>query len=397
METFAENLAHFSHGMAFLFFIVWTVRLFPLRRRNNMLKILFFGMAYMAFIEAKDTVYLADENWFSGYVTWLSVIADLPIVPILALFFFEAISPGYVTWTKASIVMLPFVCFIASYIIWGESLILYVALAYTALTGVAAAVWAKILSARRTRVLKDNLSEIESVSLRWAAEVMCILLVLLISWSAIIWADNWLVDALFYIVSIIIWSYVLRISIKHGVMGLQPTADDMQEEAVPDMEPALGLYAERLNSSMEEDRLFLNPKLTLTETAAVIGTNRTYLSRCINNELGTTFYDYVNGFRVREACRLMEEDGSRTLAEIAELSGFNSLSTFNRAFSRHSGCTPSSYLKQVSTPIREGSPDIPGQRESVRLKKSGNYKKLLSLCVWKIKNCKIWHVKSNSL
>ena len=51
-----------------------------------------------------------------------------------------------------------------------------------------------------------------------------------------------------------------------------------------------------------------------------------------------------------EACRLMEEDGSRTLAEIAELSGFNSLSTFNRAFSRHSGCTPSSYLKQVSPP-----------------------------------------------
>ena len=117
METFAENLAHFSHGMAFLFFIVWTVRLFPLRRRNNMLKILFFGMAYMAFIEAKDTVYLADENWFSDYVTWLSVIADLPIVPILALFFFEVISPGYVTWTKASIVMLPFVCFIVFYII----------------------------------------------------------------------------------------------------------------------------------------------------------------------------------------------------------------------------------------------------------------------------------------
>lgn len=52
---------------------------------------------------------------------------------------------------------------------------------------------------------------------------------------------------------------------------------------------------------MEKGRMFLNPKLSLTEVATAIGTNRTYLSEYLNNDLDTTFYEYVNGFRIKEA------------------------------------------------------------------------------------------------
>lgn len=98
---------------------------------------------------------------------------------------------------------------------------------------------------------------------------------------------------------------------------------------------------------MENERMFLNPKLTLTEVATAIGTNRTYLSEYLNNDLRLmTFYEYVNGFRIKEACALLSSDERRTLMEIAELSGFNSLSTFNRAFVKSIGETPARYLKK---------------------------------------------------
>ena len=75
----------------------------------------------------------------------------------------------------------------------------------------------------------------------------------------------------------------------------------------------------------------------------------TLLSAYLNGELNTTFYDYVNGYRVREACRLIDSGTRKTLAEISELSGFNSLSTFNRAFSRHAGMSPSEYMKSSAS------------------------------------------------
>lgn len=69
-------------------------------------------------------------------------------------------------------------------------------------------------------------------------------------------------------------------------------------------------------------------------------------SEYLNNDLDTTFYEYVNGFRIKEACALLSSDERRTLMEIAELSGFNSLSTFNRAFVKSIGETPARYLKK---------------------------------------------------
>lgn len=99
---------------------------------------------------------------------------------------------------------------------------------------------------------------------------------------------------------------------------------------------------------METERMFLNPKLTLIEVAGAIGTNRTYLSEYLNNILHTSFYEYVNSFRIKEACFLLTSGKRKNLSEIAELSGFNSLSTFNRAFVKNTGETPTRYIKKLN-------------------------------------------------
>ncbi len=108
---------------------------------------------------------------------------------------------------------------------------------------------------------------------------------------------------------------------------------------------------------MEQDRLWLNPHLTLADLAAEVGTNRTYLSNYLNNTLHTTFYDYINGFRLEAALRrLHDPDSTTTMVEIAEQCGFNSISTFRRVFVRAKGCSFVEYRHRIeqSHPSKQG-------------------------------------------
>lgn len=105
-------------------------------------------------------------------------------------------------------------------------------------------------------------------------------------------------------------------------------------------------FDKSLRMVMEEQRLFLQPKLTLLDVAKAIQTNKSYLSFYLHNVRKTTFYDFINQYRIEEACRLMNEPeiGQKyVLTQIATLSGFNSISTFNRYFYKIKGILPSKY------------------------------------------------------
>ena len=98
-------------------------------------------------------------------------------------------------------------------------------------------------------------------------------------------------------------------------------------------------FAERMHLLFERDHVYLNPRLRLTELAALLGTNRTYLSQYINQCCDTTFYDFVNDYRIHHA-KLLLHSTDDTLDTIATKSGFNSLSTFRRAFQQREGKSP---------------------------------------------------------
>jgi AraC-like DNA-binding protein len=75
--------------------------------------------------------------------------------------------------------------------------------------------------------------------------------------------------------------------------------------------------------------------------------SRSHLSRIINSELKTTFSDYINLLRVNEAKKyLLQPDFSNyTLVAIGLEAGFNSKTTFNSAFKKFAGMTPSAFKK----------------------------------------------------
>ena len=70
-----------------------------------------------------------------------------------------------------------------------------------------------------------------------------------------------------------------------------------------------------------------------------------YISHTMSNKLHMGFNDYINSLRVSNACKhLVNSD--RTVTEISEIVGFNTMRTFNRAFVKQMGCTPSEYRIQ---------------------------------------------------
>jgi AraC-like DNA-binding protein len=81
-----------------------------------------------------------------------------------------------------------------------------------------------------------------------------------------------------------------------------------------------------------------------------------YISHLFSHKLNMRFNDYINSLRISDACRYLRHD-TRSITEISELVGFSTLRTFNRAFIKQIGVTPSQYRKSNALPF--GSASIP--------------------------------------
>jgi AraC-like DNA-binding protein len=98
------------------------------------------------------------------------------------------------------------------------------------------------------------------------------------------------------------------------------------------------------------EQLYLNPNLSVADLAMRLGTNRTYISAYFTGVLNTTFYEYINQLRIRQGCLpLMSSHPEYTVESISELSGFKSLSTFRRAFTKEIGISPMAYRQEQAS------------------------------------------------
>ncbi|WP_026450874.1 helix-turn-helix domain-containing protein [Aequorivita capsosiphonis] len=99
-----------------------------------------------------------------------------------------------------------------------------------------------------------------------------------------------------------------------------------------------------------EEKKFLDSSITLDSMADDLQISSSHLSRMINAELKTTFSNYINLLRVKEAkiYLLQPEFSEYTLLAIGLEAGFNSKTTFNTTFKKITGQTPSQFKKTAS-------------------------------------------------
>lgn len=106
--------------------------------------------------------------------------------------------------------------------------------------------------------------------------------------------------------------------------------------------------AEKIESAMQNDNLYLDSMLSLQKLAKNIATSPNYISQTLNESLKMNFFDYVNKYRVEHAKHLLKQSND-TVLDIAMNSGFNAKSSFYTAFKKEVQQTPSQYRKSAAT------------------------------------------------
>lgn len=123
--------------------------------------------------------------------------------------------------------------------------------------------------------------------------------------------------------------------------------DRLLASAVAAMEtPGPSKDHDRLLAYMEAERPYLDPDMTVTRLARRSGIPAKTVSELINQRHGEHFFDFVNRYRIEHARKLLT-DSDESVTNIIYASGFNAKSSFNTAFRKHAGMTPSAYRKSV--------------------------------------------------
>jgi AraC-like DNA-binding protein len=105
----------------------------------------------------------------------------------------------------------------------------------------------------------------------------------------------------------------------------------------------------KLKKYMAEKKPFLNPSLTIQDISNDIEIPVRDLSLLINHKLEQHFYDFVNSYRIENAMDILQDatKSKVTILEILYEVGFNSKSSFNTTFKKHTGITPTAYRKKL--------------------------------------------------
>ena len=106
--------------------------------------------------------------------------------------------------------------------------------------------------------------------------------------------------------------------------------------------------ADAVAAYMNAERPYLDPNLSVGRLAEAVGLTPRELSRVISSSSSSSFYTFVNRFRVDEARRLLADpEEARTSVEaIGLMAGFRSRSTFYEAFKREVGVTPAQFRRE---------------------------------------------------
>lgn len=346
----------------------------------------------------KDLIFIGNTYYSSRLEEQYASSIDLLTLPMYAIVLVEACRPLWMNWSRAFCFYIPFVVLMVTFWVYPVPLA-YHAMHFAAiLCAVFILLWALRELPRFERALKEEYSYAEYINLHWLRGVILLFFCLLMLWVYDSMASGVRYDNIFLFNSLVMWiaacfcfyrqsvvinavkSYFVEPSEDNAETNLDAAENDLDKamahleaadadlnaphahtqpesvaETVAEPQPVAeqpvepepeelklqqeAAFAERMYLLFEKEHVYLNPRLRLSELAMLLGTNRTYLSQYFNQNCESTFYDFVNDYRIHHA-KLLLHSTDDTLETIAMNSGFNSLSTFRRAFVQREGMSP---------------------------------------------------------
>jgi AraC-like DNA-binding protein len=192
---------------------------------------------------------------------------------------------------------------------------------------------------------------------RWLYKSSYGVVALGISCTVMAFAPLWAVS-LYMSLGIVMFVYVY-ISFQNYMMYYGEVSRMINEASENDVQVA-GMQMDRKSviTDVIEERLrrwkadgrYRSCGITIESLASEIGTNRAYLSAVINRDGRHTFREWVTSLRIEDAKRMLADQQSMTVADVADRCGFSSDSYFVRLFSASVGMTPAKWRENNFTP-----------------------------------------------
>lgn len=255
-------------------------------------------------------------------------------------FVVELLSPIYITWSRIVQNSAFYLLMLVLYIVTANDIFFDINIVGMAVYCLIWAVRIAVLTKRYHYIVRQNFS---SADKRWMWRAIAMFLSVLAAWIYSCYVESSISNIAYIVIVTVVWA-----AVNHHYRKVGRSIDEVRQimsEKQPELEGMPDFSAE-VEALFVEKKLHRNHDLSVSQLAREIGTNRSYLSAWLNNTLGTNFCDFVNGYRIADAeAMLAGGDCSMTQDEIATTVGFNSLSTFRRAFIKKHGITPRQYCR----------------------------------------------------
>lgn len=340
-----EHITFLIYGMCIMFYslMIW----FFYRKGSDRLSRLITLLMAVLDMECIKDLALYPVYFGSYEMPWyVSNSIDMIIIPIYIFVLMELVKPGWLSWKKAMLHEASFVLPLTLYSITGEVLWFDALAVWGFIYGTATYILMFFFINQYHRQLKERFSYEDNINLNWLRGILSCFFVILLIWTLSCYMVNAVYDNVYMLFSLGAWMFICYFLYKHESVIEELGEVDVDNDTEETENIGFTELKKMVDKAFVEDKLYLNPQLKLSDVARQVGTNRTYLSRFFNQDMNTTFYDYVNSQRMEHAEGLLKET-DLTLNNVAEQSGFNSISTFRRAFSAKHKCTPSEYRKRI--------------------------------------------------
>lgn len=332
---------YFIYGLCVMFYgmMAW---FFIQKNREMLSRLVGVLMIVLSLQYVKDLIFLSASATPESEIWLLMTSVDMIAVPLYAFILIELCRPGTLNVRTIVLQELPFVLLPTLFIITHNILFYYLDVAWAALYGFGYAIWAIVNIPRYHRLLKEHFSYGENINLYWLRYILLSFFVILSLWIVDCLIINFNIDAGYMLGSLIIWMFICYFLYRHKSVIDELREPIVQVENVANPDDNNAKLKKLIIDLFENQRVYLNPQLKLSDVASMVNSNRTYVSRIFNDYHGKTFFEYVNEYRVRHAKTLLKTS-EKKIEEIAELSGFSSRQSFHRIFIKIAGYTPEKY------------------------------------------------------
>lgn len=343
-ETLAA-LADFSAGCFFASLLASCAVLYMVRRKSRLHALAVGLFGWLALMNVVLFVLIYVRNVLGEHFAPVANLYQATCIPMCVCLLYEMARPGRLTRRAFCLHIIPPFAVLFLYALTLSHALYVAGMGALACYGLLGILWAGVELCRYNRSIRQWSSNTEGVDVSWVFYILAALFLLYVVWTVASYCGVKWVNALYNFSCRAIFTSIACCLRTHEVVVCGDAGEDEARptEACADAQPSYH-FAEELHRAFEEEKIFLNPRLTINLLAERLGTNRTYLSAYINQELNVSFFEYVNRYRIAYAKQLLTSQ-EYTLEVVASMCGYNSLSAFRRTFSAEAGMTPGQYRK----------------------------------------------------